>query len=86
MNLAVFFHDFSPCENLGFNEKKYYERAMERYASPFVAHDLVLHYVKTLEEGNNWAIPSNLHIIKHNTLINFVSPPTKLKTIMIAEI
>jgi hypothetical protein len=56
---------------------------MERDASPFVAHDPVLHYAKTLEEGNNWAIPSNFYIIGHNTPITFASPPTVLKTTMI---
>ncbi len=36
---VVFFHDFSPCENLGFNEEFNCEKAMERDASPFAAYD-----------------------------------------------
>jgi len=56
---------------------------MERNASPFVAHDKILHYVETLEQGNSWVIPSNLHIVGQSSLINFASPPTELKTTMI---
>jgi len=82
---AIFFHDFSTCENLGSNEKLNCEKATERDASPFATHDLILHYVRTLEEGNNWAIPSNLHIVGHSTLINFASPPIGLKITMIAR-
>jgi hypothetical protein len=80
---AVFFHDSSPCENLWSNEKLDCEKALKKNAWPFATHDLVLHYAKTLEEGNSWAIPSNLHIVGHNTPRNFVSPPTRLKTIVI---
>jgi hypothetical protein len=68
---------------MGFNEKLNCEKAMERNASPFVAHDPILHYAKTLEEGISWAIPSDFHAIGHSTLFNFVFPPTKLKTTMI---
>jgi hypothetical protein len=82
---VVFFHDFSPCENMGSNEKLNCEEALEKDASPFATCDLVLHYAKTLEEGNSWAIPSNLHIVGHNTPRIFSSPPTKLKTIVIAR-
>jgi len=82
---AIFFHDFSPSENLGSNEELNYEEALEKYASPFAARDLILHYAKTLEEGNSWAIPSNLHTVGHSTPRNFVSPPTRLKTTMIAR-
>jgi hypothetical protein len=82
---AIFFHDFSTCENLGFNEKLNCEEAMERNASPFATHDPISHYVKTLEEGNNWAIPSNLHIVGHNTPINFAFPQIGLKIIVIAR-
>jgi len=35
---------------MGSNEKFNYEEAMERDASPFATHDIVLHYAKTLEE------------------------------------
>jgi hypothetical protein len=45
------YHNSSPCENLKFNEELNNEKAMERDASPFVAHDLMLHYAKTFEEG-----------------------------------
>jgi hypothetical protein len=54
---VIFFHDYSPCENMGSNDKFNCEKAMERNASSFLAHDPILHYVKTLEEGNSWAIP-----------------------------
>jgi len=81
---VVFFHDSSPCENLGSNEKLNYEETMERDASPFATHDLVVHYAKTLEEGNSCAIPSDIHIIGHSTPINFASPLTGLKTVVIA--
>jgi hypothetical protein len=70
---------------LGFNEELNCKEAMGRNASPFAARDPILHYVKTLEEGNSWAIPSNLHIVGHNTPRIFSSPPTKLKTIVIAR-
>jgi hypothetical protein len=56
---------------------------MERNASPFAAHDQVLHYMETLEQGNSWAIPSNLHIVGQSSPINFASPPTELKTTVI---
>jgi len=82
---AIFFHDFSPFENLGSNEKLNCEEVMERDASPFATHDPILHYVKTLKKGNNWAISSNLHIVGHSTPINFASPPIKLKITMIAK-
>jgi len=39
--------------------------------------------VETLEQGNSWAIPSNLHIVGQSSPINFASPPTELKTIVI---
>jgi len=68
---------------MGSNEKLNYEEAMEKNASPFAAYDPVLHYVKTLEEGNSWVIPSNFHIVGHNTLFNFASLPTIFKTIVI---
>ncbi len=58
---------------------------MERNASPFAAHDQVLHYMETLEQGNSWAIPSNLHIVGHNTPINFAFPQIGLKIIVIAR-
>ncbi len=74
---AIFFHDFSPSENLGSNEELNCEDALEKYASPFAARDLILHYAKTLEEGNNWAIPSNLHIVGHNTPRNFCFSPNR---------
>jgi hypothetical protein len=54
-----------------------------RDASPFAACDIVLHYVETLEEGNSWAIPSNFHIAKRNTPINFAFPLIGFNTIMI---
>jgi hypothetical protein len=38
---------------MGSNEKLNYEEAMEKDASPFAAYDPVLHYAKTLEEGNS---------------------------------
>jgi hypothetical protein len=38
---AIFFHDFSPCENLGSNEELNCEETMERDASPF---QLVIQY------------------------------------------
>jgi hypothetical protein len=41
---------------LGFNEELNCKEAMGRNASPFAARDPILHYVKTLEEGNSWAI------------------------------
>ncbi len=34
-----------------FNEELNNEKVVERDASPFVAHDLMLHYAKTFEEG-----------------------------------
>jgi hypothetical protein len=55
------------------------KRPWKKMHHPFTAHDLVLYYAKTLEEGNSWAIPSNLHTIGHSTPRNFVPPPTKLK-------
>ncbi len=45
------YHNSSPCENLKFNEELNNEKVVERDASPFVAHDLMLHYAKTFEEG-----------------------------------
>jgi hypothetical protein len=58
---------------------------MERDASPFATHDPILNYGKTLEEGNNWAIPSNFHIFGHSTPINFAFPPIEFKTTMITR-
>jgi len=45
---CVSYHNSSPCENLKFNEELNNEKSMERDASPFVAHDLMLHYARTL--------------------------------------
>jgi hypothetical protein len=47
---CVSYHNFSPCENLKFNEELNNEKVVERDASPFVAHDLMLHYAKTRRE------------------------------------
>jgi hypothetical protein len=44
------YHNFHH-ENLKFNEELNNEKAMERDALPFVAHDLMLDYAKTFEEG-----------------------------------
>jgi len=41
--------------------------------------------VETLEERNNWAIPSNLHAVGHSTPINFASPPIGLNTTVITR-
>ncbi len=82
---TVFFHDSSPCENLGFNEELNCKEAMGRNASPFAARDPILHYVKTLEEGNSWAIWFDFHIVGHNTLFNFASPPTRFTTVVITR-
>jgi hypothetical protein len=34
---VVFFHDFSPCENMGSNEELNCKEALKKYASPLQA-------------------------------------------------
>jgi len=56
------------------------DEAMERDASNFATCDVILHYVKTFEEGNGWVILPHLNTFGQNTLINFTSPPIGLRT------
>jgi hypothetical protein len=64
------------------NQKLNCEEAMEKDVSPFGAHP-VLHYSKTLEKRNNWAIPFDFHIVGHNALFNFASSSIRFKTTVI---
>jgi hypothetical protein len=52
---------------------------MEKDAFLFVIHDPILHYVKTFEERNSWAIPPNFNNSGKTHQFTFAFPPIGLR-------